>query len=134
MDIYSTILDVAGIKQKKDVDGLSLIPVLMDNKHYNRPLFWHYPHYHLGKPHGSVRMGDWKLIEFFEDNNFELYNLKDDLGETTNLADKYPEKVAELKKLLFKWRKKVGAQMMTPNPKFNPEKANQSRKEKGEAE
>lgn len=65
--------------------------------------FWHYPHYgnqavrrHGGTPGASVRDGDWKLIRFFEDGHEELYNLKEDIGETTNLADTEPEKLAEL--------------------------------------
>jgi arylsulfatase A-like enzyme len=58
-------------------------------------LFWHYPHYgnQGGTPGSSVRMGDWKLIEFFEDNRLELYNLKEDEGEQKDLASREPERV-----------------------------------------
>ncbi|MCX6309142.1 MAG: sulfatase [Bacteroidia bacterium] len=125
MDIYSTILDVVGIKQAKEVDGQSLLPVIMDAKKYDRPLFWHYPHYHNDKPHGSVRYGDFKLIEYFEDHRYELYNLKTDGGETTNLVSSNPTKRAELQKMMTNWRKKVGAQLPTPNPNYEPAKANQ---------
>jgi arylsulfatase A-like enzyme len=125
MDIYSTILDAVGIKQAKEVDGKSLLPVILENKKYDRPLFWHYPHYHNDKPHGSVRYGDFKLIEYFEDNHYELYNLKTDGSETTNLVSTNPTKLAELQKLMNDWRKKVGAQMPTPNPNYDPAKANQ---------
>ena len=125
MDVYSTILDVVGIKQAKEVDGKSLLPVILENKKYDRPLFWHYPHYHNDKPHGSVRYGDFKLIEYFEDQHYELYNLKTDGGETTNLVSTNPSKLAELQKLINDWRKKVGAQMPTPNPNYDPKKANQ---------
>lgn len=122
MDIYSTILDVAGISQAKDVDGKTLMPVIQNNKKYNRPLFWHYPHYHNDNPHGSVRFGDWKLIQYFEDMHYELYNLKTDLGETNNLAASNPEKLKELEKLMLNWRKKVDAQMPTLNPKYDATK------------
>lgn len=123
MDIYSTILNVVGIKQDKDVDGRSLLPVILNNKHYDRPLFWHYPHYHNDKPHGSVRYGDWKLIQYFEDNHYELYNLKDDVGETRNLTSQNPQKLNQLKTIMLNWRDNVNAQMPTPNPNYDPEKA-----------
>jgi hypothetical protein len=61
---------------------------------------------------------DWKLIEFFENNSIELYNLKDDVSETNNLALINPEKVKELKNLLAKWRKTTTAQIPTPNPSY----------------
>jgi len=56
-----------------------------------------------------VRLGDWKLIEFFEDNSTELYNLKEDIGEQNNLAEKFPAKVKELHKLMTDWRKEINA-------------------------
>lgn len=122
-DIYSTVLDAAGIKQTKEVDGKSLLPVMLSKKHYDRPLFWHYPHYHLDKPHGSVRYGDWKLIQYFEDDHYELYNLKDDIGETRNLAGQNVQKLNQLKTMMVSWRQDVNAQMPTPNPNYDPNKA-----------
>ena len=79
-------------------------------------LYWHYPHYWSGgkvRPYSAVRSGDWKLIEFYEDMHVELYNLKNDLGETTDLAKRLPEKAAELRNRLHAWRKSVDAQMPT---------------------
>ena len=67
-----------------------------------------------------MRAGDWKLIEFYEDMNCELYNLKDDLGEARDLAKDKPEKVAELRAKLHAWRASVGAQMPTPNANYTP--------------
>ena len=89
-----------------------------------RPLFWHYPHYSNqgGSPHGAVRLGDFKLIEWFEDMSVELYDLKNDLGEQRNLAGENSAKAAELAKLLHDWRKQVNAQMPTPNPDYRPAK------------
>lgn len=124
MDIYSTIMSLAGAKEPENVDGKSLLPVITENKPYYRPLFWHYPHYHLDKPHGSVRYGDWKLIQYFEDMHYELYNLKTDIGETKNLSKEQPEKVKELGMLMINWRKEVNAQMPIINSNYIPEKAN----------
>jgi arylsulfatase A len=118
-DFYPTILDLAGIplKPEQHEDGVSLVPILKKGKGIKkRSLYWHYPHYHRTRPYGAVRNGDWKLIEFFEDGRLELYNLKDDIAERTNLAKKMPEKADELLKELKAWRKSVKAQMMSPIP------------------
>jgi hypothetical protein len=61
-------------------------------------------------------VGDLKLIEWYEDDRAELYNLKDDLGEKNDLAARMPDKVAELRKMLAEWRRSVGARMPTPAP------------------
>ena len=86
-----------------------------------RSLFWHYPHYHKTNPYGAIRNGDYKLIEFFEDGKLELYNLKDDPAEESNLADSMPGKAAGLLKELDQWRVSVAAQLPTPNPEHDPE-------------
>lgn len=67
------------------------------------------------KPGGAIRHGDWKLIEYFEDGRFELFNLKEDVGEKTNLAERHPDKVKSLSEKLVAWRKSTGALMPTPN-------------------
>ena len=61
-------------------------------------------------------MGDFKLIESYEDNRVELYNLRADLGEQHDLAAEMPQKAAELRRMLHEWRKEVGAVMPEPNP------------------
>jgi arylsulfatase A-like enzyme len=71
-----------------------------------RRFYWHRPHY---GNQGGTRDGDWKLIRFFEDEHEELYNLKDDIGETTNLVDTEPEKRAELSARLIEWQEEIGA-------------------------
>ena len=82
-------------------------------------MYWHYPHYYqTTTPVSAIRQGDWKLLEFFEDNHVELYNLKDDIGEKNDLARKNPTKTAELLKLLTEWRKVVNAPMPRPNPEY----------------
>jgi arylsulfatase A-like enzyme len=127
VDFYPTILEMAGVKGDRQhnaaVDGKSLVPLLRQSGAIKRDaIYWHYPHYHPGgaMPYGAVRKGDYKLIEFYEDRRVELYNLKKDLGEKENLAEKMPKKVAELGKLLDQWLEKVDAQLPEENPDFNP--------------
>ncbi len=119
-DFYPTILELAGLplKPQQHVDGSSLVPLLKGDKIAARPLFWHYPHYgnQGGSPGGAVRVGDYKLIEFYEDSRVELYNLRADLGEQHDLAATMPDKAAELRRMLHEWRREVRARMPTPNP------------------
>ena len=85
-----------------------------------RPLFWHFPHYanQGGEPGCSVRRGDWKLIEWYEDGRLELFNLKEDLGEKNDLSTKHPDRVKALHEKLKKWRQETGAKMSTKNPRY----------------
>ena len=130
MDLYPTLLEIAGqsAAAKKGIDGVSLVPLLRNSGKLKRDeLFWHYPHYQhyqLGgtTPYGAIRKGDFKLIEFFDDMRVELYNLKEDIGEQHNLAIEMPKKVEELRNRLHEWRKEIGAQMPTRNPKYDPSK------------
>jgi arylsulfatase A-like enzyme len=130
MDLHPTMLEIAGLKEaaRKGVDGETLTPLLRQDGGLQREaLFWHYPHYQhyqLGgtTPYGAIRMGDFKLIEFFDDMRVELYNLRDDLGEQRNLAAQMPGKADELRTRLRAWRKEVGAQMPARNPDYDPAK------------
>ncbi len=134
MDFYPTILEFAGIAAKPDqhADGVSIAPLLSGAKtELDRDaLYWHYPHYHRTKPYGAIREGDWKLIEFFEDGKLELFNLKNDPHETKDLAESNPEKAKQLLEKIKAWRSSVNAQMMTPNPHYEP--ASNNKKKKGE--
>jgi len=128
-DFYPSILKMAGlaIENKRSVDGESLVPLLKQNGKLNRnAIYWHYPHYHPGgaTPYSAIRKDDWKLIEFFEDNRVELYNLRDDIGEQRDLATKLPNRAKALLKQLHAWRKQVGAQMPTPNPDYDSQRVN----------
>jgi arylsulfatase A-like enzyme len=125
-DFYPTMLELAGIasRPKQHMDGLSLVSLLNGGQSLDREaLYWHYPHYHgsAWEPGASIRMGDWKLIEFYEDEKAELYNLKDDLGERNELSAKFPEKKLELLAKLHDWQKQIGAKMPAVNPAFKGE-------------
>ncbi len=120
-DFYPTILEIAGLPPmpQQHRDGISLVPLLKGGKRLNRAnLFWHYPHYSNqgGGPGGAIRSGDYKLIEFFEDDRIELYNLRTDISETKNLAVEIPGRAKQMRKRLHDWRTEVGAKMPTPNP------------------
>ena len=117
-DFYPTMLEMSGqpLVPKQHADGLSLMPLLKGGKKLDREaIYWHFPHYHgsRSKPAGAVRAGDWKLIEFFEDDKLELYNLKDDIGERRDLAQEKLDKVTELHDMMKAWRVDVGAKMPT---------------------
>lgn len=141
VDFFPTFLEILGLenKAKKRIDGVSLVPLLAQSGPLSRQaIYWHYPHYHSSSigPCGAVRKGDYKLIEWFDEticgagNRFELYNLKKDIAEQKNLTKEMPGKTKELKKMLANWRNKVNAQMLTPNPNYNPGKAKKSKNPK----
>ena len=115
-DFYPTMLEMAGLPlmPKQHVDGTSLMPLLKNKgKLKRKAIYWHYPHYHGSgnRPSGAVRAGDYKLIEWYESNRIELYNLKNDIGERHDLAAQIPKKAAELRRMLHKWRKQTNARM-----------------------
>jgi arylsulfatase A-like enzyme len=120
-DFYPTILELAGLRSRpgQHLDGTSLVPLLEGRASLGRTaVFWHYPHYgnQGGSPSGAVRIGDEKLIEFFEDDRVELYDIREDIGETRNLAGERPGRARELREMLHRWRREVGARMPAPNP------------------
>ena len=128
IDYFPTIREMAGARGTSQPDGASLVPLLRGGKAPDREaLFWHYPHYSNqgGPPSGAVRAGSFKLIEFYEDNRLELYNLHDDPGERNNLASAQPGKTQELHALLKNWRTETGAVMPLPNPNYDASKADQ---------
>jgi arylsulfatase A len=127
-DYFPTFLEAAGLRPAPGqvLDGRSLVPVLKGGTAPERALFWHYPHYgnQGGAPAAAVRRGDWKLIEWQEDNRVELFNLAQDLGEKTDLATREPDRAARLRAELHAWQKDVGAKFPIPNPTFDPAKPN----------
>jgi arylsulfatase A-like enzyme len=123
VDVYPTMLELAGAPQPQHVlDGESLVKLFRnpDAKLERDAIYQHFPGY-LGAgqntwrttPVSLIHMGDWKLMEFLEDGRLELYNLRDDIGESKNLASKEPTKANELHARLTAWRKAVNAPMPT---------------------
>lgn len=125
-DFFPTLLEAAGAKPQPGqiLDGTSVLPVLKGGTLPERPLFWHYPHYgnQGGAPAAAVRSGDWKLIEWLEDGRTELFNLAQDIGEQTDLAEKEPQRAARLREELHAWQKQVGAKYPALNPNYNATK------------
>jgi uncharacterized sulfatase len=124
-DVWPTVVTAAGMGVEPGmVDGVNLVPLFAGGQSLDREaIYFHYPHYHHMDPAGAVRAGDWKLIEHFDDGERELYNLRDDLGESTNLAEEEPQKAAALAQQLSAWRASVGARMPTENPDYDPARA-----------
>ena len=125
-DLYPTILEALDLPLRpyQHVDGHSLLPLLEEDANDpKRALYWHYPHYNRHPhsfPSGVIREGDWKLIQNYETEAIQLYNLRHDIGETENLAASQPERASRMLRRLNDWRDDVGADPMRPNPQFAP--------------
>ena len=127
-DFYPTFVRLAGgtLPANQSIDGLDLSPLLKDPdaRLERESIHWHYPHYHHGRPASSIRVRDWKLIEYLDQSgDVELYHLGDDIGETKNLAKTQPAKASALKSQLGQWRQQVIATMPIPNPSYDPNRA-----------
>jgi arylsulfatase A-like enzyme len=130
VDVYPTLLEIASAPRPNQVlDGESMV-TLLKNPHASlkrAAIYQHFPGY-LGSgpglwrttPVGTIQAGDWKLLQFFEDHHLELYNLKEDIGEKNNLAEKMPEKARELLGMMEKWRESINAPMPTKNNPSEP--------------
>ena len=123
-DFFPTILDMVGINSESIAsDGLSIAPLVMGEEELNREaIFWHFPHYSnhgMQSAGGAVRSGDYKLLEYFDTGKMQLFDLKDDIEEQNDLSMTEPEKVNELKNLLYDWRESIGARMMEENPNYD---------------
>jgi arylsulfatase A-like enzyme len=122
-DFYPTMLQMAGLPldSAQHVDGISLVPVLERTGTLERDaLYWHYPHYgnQGGFPGSAVRMGRYKLIESFEHERLQLFDLDNDVSEQNDLVDEMPGRVREMHERLERWRSEVDAKLPTPNPRF----------------
>lgn len=130
IDFYPTFLELSGAKldASQTLDGVSLASLFQSSGKAQLPpraLFWHFPGYleanaeagtWRATPGGAIRRGDWKLLEFFETGRVELYNLREDLGETRDIASSQPDRAAQLQRELVAWRESVQARM--PKPKI----------------
>ena len=138
VDVYPTLCEMTGaeLPGNQPVDGVSLVPLLNGSKTTfgDRPLFWHFPAYlqaysvwseqrdplFRSRPCSVIRLGDWKLHQYFEDGGLELYNLRDDIGEQTDLAKAKPDKTQALLKRLEAWREEIRAPIPTEaNPAYD---------------
>jgi len=122
-DWLPTLVEIAGARTPRDLDGVSIASLLLGRGQPKaRRFYWHFPHYtnQGSQPAGAIRDGDWKLIEHYEDGHVELFNLAKDISETTDLSAREPRRVARLKNELAAWRQRLGAQTNTPNPNFDP--------------
>lgn len=125
VDFYPTFIALANgnLSNSQVFDGKNILPELLgENSNPERSLFWHYPVYHHDVPKSAIRRGDWKLVENLVDGAFELYNLKEDISESDNLAETQPGLVEELKAELTAWQKDTGAEMPVKNPDFDETK------------
>lgn len=138
VDIYPTLCEIAGagLPEDQPLDGESLVSLLKGERDSfaDRALYWHFPAYlqsyavwdeqrdplFRSRPCSIIRAGDWKLHQYFEDGALELYNLRDDIGETRNLADTNREKTQQLLERLEQWRTRLAAPVPDePNPEYD---------------
>ncbi|WP_209330782.1 sulfatase [Lunatimonas salinarum] len=140
LDFFPTIGSIikGGASLSSDaLDGLDLTPLFDQQELAERALFWHFPIYleaynpkedggrdplFRTRPGSVVRMGKWKLHHYFENNDYELYDLEQDPGEAHNLVAIQPEMRDQLISLLNAWRKEVNAPVPgQPNPLYDDE-------------
>jgi arylsulfatase A-like enzyme len=126
IDFYPTLLELAGIPMPtaQAVDGVSLVPLLKGGDSppiRDRDLYWHYPHYgnQGGEPSSMIRRGDWKLIHYWEDRRDELYDVKSDPGEQSDILAQNAEVAATLRKALDAWLAKTEARIPMLDPQYD---------------
>jgi arylsulfatase A-like enzyme len=125
------MLEMSGAKPKQgqEFDGESIVPLLKQSgKLKRKAIFCHFPHNTPATGNIAstyVRSGKWKLIRFYHrgtngNHRYELYNLDEDISERNNLAERYPEKVKHLDKLIEEHLKETGALVPILNPRYDP--------------
>ncbi|MFT4688750.1 MAG: arylsulfatase A [Limisphaerales bacterium] len=115
-DYYPTLLEMLGLPSmpKQHVDGKSFVPAIKGKAHDRGAIYWHFPHYSnhgYQSPGGAIRLGNYKLLEYYENGTVQLFDLETDIGEQNDLAKERPEVASKLKKMLHAWRKDVAAKM-----------------------
>ena len=116
-DFYPSLLEMAGLTARpaQHVDGRSFVPGLTGKPYERGAIYWHFPHYSnhgMQSPGGGIRLGDYKLLEYYERGTVQLFNLKTDPGEQNDLAQKEPAIAAKLRANLHQWRRDVKARMI----------------------
>ena len=125
MDLLPTFVAVAG-GPADGRDGTSLLSMFAGQGAADaRDLFYHYPHYHHGRPASAVISGNWKLIEFLDDRSVELYALDTDIAETHDLSREQPEIAAGLLRRLSAWREEMRAHLPVANPLYDPARSSE---------
>ena len=123
-DFFPTILEMTGVANKTNgIDGKSFTRLVRGKEMDRGPIYWHFPHYSnhgMQSPGGAVRDGDYKLLDYFENGTVQLFNLANDIGEQNDLSKIEVQKTKELTEKLHRWREDVAAQMMNPNPDYDP--------------
>ncbi|MBT5017700.1 MAG: sulfatase [Planctomicrobium sp.] len=119
-DLYPTLLEMAGLPMNahRTIDGKSFVAALEGESFERGPIYWHFPHYSnhgMQSPGGAIRDGDYKLLEYFEKNTVQLFNIREDIREQQDLSSTQPTKVKELRSKLHDWRREVDARMMPVN-------------------
>ena len=121
-DFFPTFLDIAGLplRPNEHLDGESFAPVIKgDSKNQRKqPILWYYDGARVGTGNTAMAAmlnGDMKLVQFVYENKYELYNIREDIGEQHDLAAKDPETVNTMKQALAQWEKKVGVTPLKAN-------------------
>jgi arylsulfatase A-like enzyme len=143
VDIYPTLCEITGAELPTGQigDGVSLVPLFrgevanLNQDGQLRSLFWHFPAYlqsyqeitdeqrdplFRSRPCSVIRKGKWKLMQFFESGDLELYDLATDIGESENVASSNPQVVGPLMTELRSWQTATNAAIPSaPNPQFD---------------
>jgi arylsulfatase A-like enzyme len=121
-DLFPTIANILNLNHGvSDIDGLDLSNLFLKKDIERDFIFWHFPHYHgsLWKPGSALRNNEWKLVELHEENKVELYNLRDDLSETIDVSNKFPEITSRLVSKLNEIKIDLNANKATFNENYN---------------
>ena len=115
-DFYPTLLEMLGLPAlpEQHVDGKSFVPALKGKSHDRGAIYWHFPHYSnhgYQSPGGAIRLGKYKLLEYYENGTVQLFDLENDIGERNDLAKSRPDVAKKLTQMLQAWRKEVDAKM-----------------------
>ncbi|MEM6690829.1 MAG: sulfatase [Planctomycetota bacterium] len=128
-DFFPTLLDFADgeLPQNQTTDGVSLRPVFEspESQLTREQVFFHHPHYHHSRPASAIRTREWKLIEFLDNGDLELYAIQEDIGESKNLASTRTQVASQLRRKLDLWRREVVAAMPLANPAYDSKRADQ---------
>ena len=128
VDFYPTFMDIAQgeLPQNQIMDGISIYKIFTENIYdTEREVFTHYPVYHHEQPMSSLRKGDWKIIQNLVTSELNLYNLRYDVSEMTDLKFSYPKKLNNMKLILQKWQEDTEAEMPIKNKKFDRNRRNE---------